>query len=79
MNLVTDSRPSDALSNAEVVMYLFQAIRAQELKTVNQVREECARQFPDMTPDRQSQCLSDLARAMNSGNDAPARRPHARR
>ena len=65
MHITVDTRPSVELSDVEVVAYLFQSLRAQQFHTVEQVRTDIQRQFPDMPDDRRQRCLGRLAREMS--------------
>lgn len=64
MEIVHDQRPSSELSDSEVVAYLVQHIRAQEITRAKQVQELCQRMFPDMDANRLRQCLVRLAQAL---------------
>lgn len=64
INIVPDTRPSSELSNAEMVAYLFQALRAQGMKTAKQVHAECERLFPDIDPGRRQECMVQLAKCL---------------
>jgi hypothetical protein len=59
--IIIDQRPSSELEDIEVMAYVFQAMRAKQMKTARQVQRECARMFPDMPIDRQRDCLAQLA------------------
>lgn len=66
MEVVADSRPSQDLSDTEIVAYLFQAIRVRQLRTAKQVQDLCKTMFPDLEPDRSRDCLGQLAKAMDN-------------
>lgn len=80
MHVVYDTRPVADLTDPEVVVHLVKAIRAEELKTVDQVREACGRLFPDLPPERERVCLGMLARSLTPSPDDPSgrRRPRVR-
>lgn len=65
MNIVLDQRPSAELTDGEIVAHLFQALRAQSIKTAEQVQAACKRMFPDLPAERASQCLKQLAHAID--------------
>lgn len=65
MNIVIDRRPSAELTNTEVVAYLFQELRARQCRTARQVRSAMERMFPDLSTDRQAECLRQLATALS--------------
>lgn len=61
MDIVSDQRPSHELSDSEIVAYLVQRIRAQEMTRVQQVLAECDRLFPDLDSMRKRDCIRKLA------------------
>ena len=66
MHVVVDRRPSTELSDMEIVAYLFQALRAQGMRTAKQVQAECQRLFPDLSDERQQACLGLLAQKLDT-------------
>lgn len=66
MHLVHDTRPSADLSDPEVVAYLFQAARAKNLRTLDQLKQESERLFPDMSEERRKACFIQLGRALDN-------------
>lgn len=66
MQIVVDQRPASELSDIEIVAYLFQSVRAQGMRTAKQVQDECTRLFPDISPERQRDCLQILAGKLNN-------------
>lgn len=64
MNVVLDTRPATDLSDLEVCAYLVRAIRAQGLRTVDDVRQAYGRLFPDMPPERVNPHLQRLAEVL---------------
>ena len=67
MNTVFDNRPSSELSDLEIVAYLFQSLRAQDMKTAGQVQDECKRLFPDLEVERMKDCMVMLAEKLDDG------------
>lgn len=65
MQIVVDQRPSSELSDHEIVAYLFQSLRVNEMKRASQVKNECERLFPDLPADRKRDCLVLLAQKLS--------------
>ncbi len=63
-----------ALSDDDIVVETFQAIRVQDITEVDGVREFMAKQFPDVAADRRERCLVRLANAMAGADQDTAPR-----
>lgn len=65
MQIVADTRPSGQMTNSEIIAHLFQAIRAQNMRTGAQVQQACKTMFPDLPEDRMRDCMIELAKAIS--------------
>lgn len=61
------ARPA-ALSDSEIIAETFQAIRVQEFKNVDQVKQLMKERFPDVSETRRHECLVKLANLLVEAN-----------
>lgn len=69
------------ISNSEIIAETFQAIRVQQLHTVDQVKELMGERFPEISDERRQECLVELAGILCKANAeifAPSQRQKMR-
>lgn len=67
MHVVVDTRPVSELSDSDVVAHLLRSIRSQEMRSAQQVKDECKRLFPDLGTERTRDCMALLAQSIDDG------------
>lgn len=71
----------EPISNSEIIAETFQAIRVQQMHTVEQVKEVMLERFPEISDARRQECLVDLAGILCKANAdifAPSQRQKMR-